>query len=131
MRTIIAFRTLQFALVLWVPRRKANGNFETAPFLPHLHGLSKSQIFLLCTGPIALRTSQFLTLFLTPLEQIYLPEKSLILQVKNGTLKSKTFSGSRKEQRMFAHLMLNYGVMMTHGCVAGYVCSFSYYDEQK
>jgi hypothetical protein len=52
----------------------------------------------------------------------------IVQQVKNGKLTSKTFSGDRKEQRMFAHLMFNNGVMMTRGCVAGNVCGLSYFS---
>src|SRR3989339_1774526 len=47
----------------------------------------------------------------------------IIRKVKKGKLTSKTFMGPRKEQRMFAHLMFNNGVMMTRGCMGGNQCS--------
>jgi len=53
--------------------------------------------------------------------------KDIVDQVKSNKLTSKTFTGSRKEQIMFAHLMFNNGVMMTSGCYAGNICSLIYF----
>jgi len=52
---------------------------------------------------------------------------NIVEQVKSGKLNGKTFEGSKKEQVMFAHLMFNYGVMMTRGCIAGNICKLSYF----
>jgi hypothetical protein len=51
----------------------------------------------------------------------------IVQQIKNSKLDGKTFSGDRKEQVMFAHLMFNNGVMVTRGCLAGNYCGLSYF----
>ena len=56
--------------------------------------------------------------------------KDLVQQVKAGNLRSKTFTGDRKEQIMFAHLMFNNGVMMTSGCIAGNICGLTYFESK-
>jgi hypothetical protein len=55
---------------------------------------------------------------------------NIVDQVKSGNLISKTLYGTRKEQRMFAHLMFNNGVMMTRGCFAGNICGLSYFKDK-
>ena len=52
---------------------------------------------------------------------------NIVERVKRGMLKDTTFSGSRREQTMFAHLMFNRGIMMTRGCIAGNICGLVYY----
>ena len=60
-----------------------------------------------------------------------------VQQIKVGELQEKTFGmdkrqtgqETKKEQRMFAHIMFNNGVMMTRGCVAGNVSQLYIYDE--
>jgi len=44
---------------------------------------------------------------------------SLVEQVEIGKLNGLNFSGEKKEQRMFAHLMFNNGIMVTRGCFSG------------
>lgn len=51
----------------------------------------------------------------------------IVHQIKIGHLTSKIFTGDRKEQVMFAHLMFNNGIMMTRGCIAGNICELSYF----
>jgi hypothetical protein len=53
----------------------------------------------------------------------------IVNQVKSGKLTSKTFQGDKKEQLMFAHLMYNNGIMMKRGCLAGNICSLSYFKS--
>ncbi|MEO6582737.1 MAG: hypothetical protein ABIO05_00340, partial [Ferruginibacter sp.] len=49
--------------------------------------------------------------------------KKTIKQMRSGKLSSILFPlNQRKQQRMFAHLMFDNGVMMTRGCVAGNIC---------
>jgi hypothetical protein len=56
--------------------------------------------------------------------------KKAVQQVRGGTLSSIGFPPhDRKQQRMFAHLMFNNGVMMTRGCVAGNICELSYFRK--
>jgi predicted lactoylglutathione lyase len=65
---------------------------------------------------------------------------SIVQQIKNGTLREKTFGlddgqtfdweKTHKEQRMFAHLMFNNGVMMTRGCEAGNISSLKYFEQK-
>ena len=69
----------------------------------------------------------------------------IVQQIKNGKLRSITFGfdeekqtwkkqtweETRKEQRMFAHIMFNNGIMMTRGCVAGNVSELYVFDETK
>jgi len=50
----------------------------------------------------------------------------VVEQVKTDKLTSKIFSGGRKVQFMFAHLMFNNGVMMTRGYLVGNVCELAY-----
>lgn len=71
--------------------------------------------------------------------------KKIIEKVKSGELKSirfvydeeeqireeQTLKGTTKEQRMFAHLMFNNGIMITRGCMIGNICSLYPYDEIK
>lgn len=56
--------------------------------------------------------------------------KKTVQQVRNGKLSSIGFPpNQRKQQRMFAHLMFNNGVMMRRGCVAGNICELSYFRK--
>lgn len=48
----------------------------------------------------------------------------------NYVVVTKTFTGDRKEQVMFAHLMFNNGVMMTRGCIAGNICGLTYFKSK-
>ena len=51
-----------------------------------------------------------------------------VKQVRDGKLTEIGFPPSgRKQQRMFAHLMFNNGVMMTRGCIAGNICGLTYF----
>lgn len=54
----------------------------------------------------------------------------IVKQVKNEELTRKIFTGDRREQIMFAHLMFNNGVMMTRGCFAGNICRLSYFKSK-
>ena len=54
----------------------------------------------------------------------------IIQNVKAGKLKQKIFTGDEKEQRMFAHLMFNNGIMVTRGCLAGNVCGLKYFTTK-
>lgn len=56
--------------------------------------------------------------------------QNIVEQVKSGNLTNKTFTGDRKEQIMFAHLMFNNGIMMTRGCIAGNLCNLTYFKSQ-
>ena len=50
--------------------------------------------------------------------------------VRNGKLSSIGFPPKqRRQQRMFAHLMFNNGVMMTRGDIAGNICELSYFKK--
>jgi hypothetical protein len=53
----------------------------------------------------------------------------IVNQVKTGKLTSKTFQGDKKEQIMFAHIMFNNGILMKRGCLAGNICSLSYFKN--
>jgi hypothetical protein len=56
--------------------------------------------------------------------------KKTVQQVRSGKLSSIGFPPhDRKQQRMFAHLMFNNGIMMTRGCVAGNICELSYFRK--
>jgi hypothetical protein len=54
----------------------------------------------------------------------------VIKKVKTGELTNKTFTGSQKEQIMFAHLMFNNGIMMTQGSWAGNICGLKYFHPK-
>ena len=52
---------------------------------------------------------------------------SVVKDIKNGTIKDKTFLGKAdrlKNQRMFSHLLINQGIMVRRGCIAGNIISF-------
>ena len=53
---------------------------------------------------------------------------SLLKSIKNEGLKEIIISNSRKEQRMYAHIMFNNGIMMTRGSVIGNLCTLESFD---
>jgi len=53
----------------------------------------------------------------------------IIKDVKSGEMTSQTFMGARKEQIMFAHIMINNGIMVTRGCEAGNICYLQYFTK--
>ena len=55
----------------------------------------------------------------------------IIKEISNRELIDKTFSGDRKEQIMFAHIMFNNGIMMTRGCVAGNICELYRFGTER
>ena len=55
---------------------------------------------------------------------------NIIQNIKIGKLTEKIFTGDEKEQRMFAHIMFNHGVMVTRDCLAGNVCGLKYFPTK-
>ena len=59
---------------------------------------------------------------------------SVIKDIRIGKLKDKTFLGKvdrLKNQRMFSHLLINQGIMVRRGCVAGNIISFEDFKMTK
>jgi hypothetical protein len=51
----------------------------------------------------------------------------VIKDIKNGKIKDTTFLDKNdrlKNQRMFSHVLINQGIMVRRGCVAGNIISF-------
>lgn len=53
---------------------------------------------------------------------------SLVHLIEKGNLEHRKFQ-TDKEQRMFAHLMINHGVMVRRSGMVGSVCIFEYFRE--
>ncbi len=59
---------------------------------------------------------------------------SLINDIKSGEIKGKTFldkNNRLKNQRMFSHLLINQGIMVRRGCIAGNMISFEEFRTTK
>lgn len=56
---------------------------------------------------------------------------TVLKEKKHSSIQFSSYHIDRKEQIMYAHIMFDYGIMMSRGCVAGNICRLILYDSTK